>query len=57
MPLLKNNALVGDTWLILGNDDALPASGDVIVPFARLLREFESLSRRSGQARRGLCQC
>ena len=26
MPLLKNNALVGDTWLILGNDDALPAS-------------------------------
>jgi uncharacterized protein (DUF934 family) len=49
MPLLKNNALVIDTWLVLGNDDALPATGDVIVPFARLLREFESLSRRSGK--------
>ena len=49
MPLLKNNTLISDTWIHAGADDQLPEAGDVIVPFASLLREFESLSKRSGK--------
>lgn len=49
MPLLKNNHLVQDTWIAVGLDDPLPVQGDILVPFARLLREFETLSRRAGK--------
>ena len=49
MPLLKNNALISDTWIHGNADGELPASGDVIVPFARLLREWEALSQRDGK--------
>lgn len=49
MPLLKNNLIVADPWQKAGLEDPLPASGDVIVPFARLLRDFEALSQRSGR--------
>jgi len=49
MPLLKNNVLVSDTWIHAGAEDQLPEAGDVIVPFSRLLREFETLSKRSGK--------
>ena len=49
MPLLKNNTLISDIWIHAGADDQLPEAGDVIVPFARLLREFETLSRRNGK--------
>jgi hypothetical protein len=37
MPLLKNNVLVADTWINTEAEGELPAAGDVIVPFARLL--------------------
>jgi uncharacterized protein (DUF934 family) len=46
MPLLKNNAFIHDEWINAGLDDALP-EGDVIVPFARLLKEFNALSKRN----------
>ncbi|MBI3674275.1 MAG: DUF934 domain-containing protein, partial [Rhizobiales bacterium] len=46
MPLLKNDTLIADTWIHGGLDDQLPEAGDVIVPFARLLREFDQLSHR-----------
>jgi uncharacterized protein (DUF934 family) len=49
MPLLKNNERVADTWLHVEADGELPSSGDVIVPFARLLKEFGELSQRSGR--------
>jgi uncharacterized protein (DUF934 family) len=49
MPLLKNNTLISDTWIHAGADDQLPEAGDVIVPFARLLREWEQLSKRDGK--------
>ena len=49
MPLLKNNVLISDTWIHAGAEDQLPEAGDVIVPFSRLLREFETLSKRSGK--------
>ena len=49
MPLLKNNTLISDVWTHAGAEDQLPEAGDVIVPFARLLRDFEALSKRSGK--------
>lgn len=49
MPLLKNNTLISDTWIHAGAEDQLPEAGDVIIPFARLLRDFEQLSKRSGK--------
>ena len=49
MPLLKNTVRVPDTWLNIGADEPVPGGGDVIVSFARLLQEFEALSKRSGK--------
>lgn len=49
MPLLKNNTLISDTWIHAGAEDQLPEAGDVIVSFARLLRDFETLSKRTGK--------
>lgn len=49
MPLLKNNALVSDTWIHADAEGELPNAGDVIVPFARLLKEFGALSARDGK--------
>ena len=49
MPLLKNNTLISDTWIHAEADGELPNAGDVIVPFARLLKEWESLSQRDGK--------
>ena len=49
MPLLKNNVLISDTWGHLGTDDVMPASGDIVVPFARLLKEWEALSAHPGK--------
>ncbi|MCA3560969.1 MAG: DUF934 domain-containing protein [Aestuariivirga sp.] len=47
MPLLKNNVLVPDTWINVEAEGALPETGDVIVPFARLLKEWGELSKRN----------
>jgi uncharacterized protein (DUF934 family) len=49
MPLLKNNTLISDTWIHAGADDHLPEAGDIIVPFARLLKEWETLSQHNGK--------
>jgi len=49
MPLLKNNALVSDTWIHADAEGELPNAGDVIVPFARLLKDFGALSERDGK--------
>lgn len=49
MPLLKNNTLISDTWIHAGLDDQLPEAGDVIVPFARLLRDYDALRQRSAK--------
>ena len=46
MPLLKNNTLISDTWIHAEADGELPNAGDVIVPFARLLKDWESLAQR-----------
>lgn len=52
MPLLKNNVLVPDTWISVEAEGDLPETGDVIVPFARLLKDWGELSKR--KARLGL---
>jgi uncharacterized protein (DUF934 family) len=49
MPLLKNNILFADSWIEVSGDEALPGTGDVIVPFARLLKEWDQLQRRTGK--------
>jgi uncharacterized protein (DUF934 family) len=49
MPLFKNNVLVPNVWTELATDDAVPANGDIIVSFARLLKEWERLSRHDGR--------
>ncbi len=49
MPLLKNNTLISDTWIHAGAEDQLPEAGDVIIPFSRLLKEWETLSQRGGK--------
>jgi uncharacterized protein (DUF934 family) len=49
MPLIRNNAFVEDDWRQLTADEPLPESGDVVVPFARLLKEWETLTRHDGR--------
>ena len=49
MPLLKNNVLVPDIWLNAEVEGELPNAGDVIVPFARLLKEWGALQARKAR--------
>jgi uncharacterized protein (DUF934 family) len=49
MPLLKSDGFVQDSWIHLGADDPLPASGDIVVPYARLLKEWEVLVKHDGR--------
>lgn len=49
MPLLKNNVVIADSWTHVGNDEPVSNEADVVVPFARLLKEFDQLSRRAGR--------
>ncbi len=48
MPLLKNNAFVADEWTALTDDDATPDGGKIIVSFARLAKEWDSLAKFPG---------
>ena len=49
MPLIRNNAFIDDDWRQIGLDEPLPDSGDIVVPFARLLKEWETLTRHDGR--------
>lgn len=46
MPLLKGNRFVADDWTRIADDAALPEEGDVIVSFARLLKDWQALETR-----------
>lgn len=48
MQIIKDRAIVGDAWLHLGDDDALPSDGDVSVSLARLKRDEAALRARRG---------
>jgi uncharacterized protein (DUF934 family) len=49
MPLIRNNAFIEDDWRQLAVDEPLPESGDIVVPFARLLKDWETLTRHDGR--------
>jgi uncharacterized protein (DUF934 family) len=48
MPLLKNNAFVDDKWAALADDAELPEGGKIIVSFARLAKEWDTLAKFPG---------
>jgi uncharacterized protein (DUF934 family) len=48
MPLLKNNAFVYDEWTNLNEEEATPEGGKIIVSFARLTKEWDSLAKFPG---------
>ena len=43
MPLLKNNAFIADEWTTLLDDAELPDGGKIIVSFARLAKDWDTL--------------
>ncbi len=48
MPLLKNNAFHEDVWLKLEAETELPSSGNIIVSFDRLTKDWDVLARFPG---------
>ncbi|NWG47354.1 MAG: DUF934 domain-containing protein [Alphaproteobacteria bacterium] len=48
MPLIRNGQMADDSFVKVGADTPLP-EGDVIVPFARLLAEAETLLARNAR--------
>jgi uncharacterized protein (DUF934 family) len=49
MPLLKNNTLIADTWTLAETGSEIPAAGDIVVPYSRLLEEWDTLRLRPGR--------
>ncbi len=49
MPLIRNDRFIDDPWIHVTLDAELPASGDIVVPYARLLKEWEALTRHDGR--------
>jgi uncharacterized protein (DUF934 family) len=49
MPLIKDGQIVEDAWRVLEDGEALPESGDVIVPLERLKDEADAIRARSGR--------
>ena len=50
MALIRNGAVAPpETWTTLGNDDALPRSGDVLVGIDRWLEQRDALRARDGR--------
>jgi uncharacterized protein (DUF934 family) len=48
MPLVKNGAILADTYVHVGDDAEIPADGAALIPAARLLADPESVLKRSG---------
>jgi len=49
MPLIRNGVFAEDDWRHLSIGDPLPDRGDVVIPFARLLKEWETLTNHDGR--------
>lgn len=49
MQIIKNKAIIENTWQYVADEQALPASGDVTVSMARWLQEHSSLPQHNGQ--------
>ena len=48
MPLLKGDRFTTDSWIRVEGDAELPVSGDILVPFARLLQNWGEIARHPG---------
>jgi uncharacterized protein (DUF934 family) len=49
MPLLKLKGFVADDWLMLSEEEALPARGDIALPWPRLQRDWDLLAKHDGR--------
>ena len=49
MPLVKGNNIVSDDFATLGDEDAIPATGNVLIPAARFLADADSILARDGK--------
>ena len=49
MPLLKLKGFVADDWLMLAEEEALPAGGDIALPWPRLQRDWDLLAKHDGR--------
>jgi uncharacterized protein (DUF934 family) len=49
MPLLKLKGFVADDWLMLVEEEALPAGGDIALPWPRLQRDWDLLAKHDGR--------
>jgi uncharacterized protein (DUF934 family) len=49
MPLLKLKGFTSDDWQLLGPDDPLPSRGDIALPWARLVSEWDNLVKHDGR--------
>ncbi|MBG1231590.1 DUF934 domain-containing protein [Aestuariivirga litoralis] len=45
MPLLKNSQFVDDDYITVGDEDALPQAGRVLVSFPRLKKEWDEIAK------------
>jgi uncharacterized protein (DUF934 family) len=49
MPLLRNGKFLEDGWIRIEGADPVPASGDALVAYARLLADWQALSAHQGR--------
>jgi uncharacterized protein (DUF934 family) len=48
MPLLKNNSFIADAWVTVSDEDIIDDNARVIVSFARLQKDWDSLAKHPG---------
>jgi uncharacterized protein (DUF934 family) len=49
MPLIKNEAVAADPWRHVDAETPLPEAGDVVLPLARLIKDWDQLTTRDGR--------
>ena len=49
MPLMRNDSFVEDSYRLIGDDETIPTSGDIIVPLARLEEAEGRLAASKGR--------
>ena len=49
MPLVKNGKVISDAFVLVADDDLIPADAAILISAARFLADAEALSRRAGK--------
>ncbi len=49
MPIIKDGALIEDSWTLLDEEADVPSSADIIIPLNVMLEKAERLSNHSGR--------